>query len=127
MRIVDLIHGRDPEGTIRDFLIFSRDHLGLDTLPRIVLVPTHIKSKIANSFASYSAGEKKVRMFVNNRHILDVLRSLAHELVHYKQDLEGRLGPDSGKTGSPEENEAHAIAGRIMRDYGKLHPELFSY
>jgi Zn-dependent peptidase ImmA (M78 family) len=56
---------------------------------------------------------------------MDILRSLAHELVHYKQDVEDRLHHTSGQTGSEHENEAHAVAGQIMRLYGKKHPELF--
>ena len=30
---------------------------------------------------------------------------------------------DSGKTGSPEENQAHEIAGVIMRNFNKKYPE----
>lgn len=126
MRIHQLIHGTDPESTIKDFVSFAIKELGLDRPPEIALISKHVKSNITNSFASYSPGEKKVRVFAPNRHIMDFLRSLAHELVHYKQDLEGRLGPKSGETGSPEENEAHAVAGVLMRKYGRLHPELFS-
>jgi hypothetical protein len=64
---------------------------------------------------------------VVNRHINDVCRTLAHELVHYRQDLKGQLNDESGKTGSPEENEANAEAAVIMRKWGELHPEYFSY
>jgi hypothetical protein len=54
------------------------------------------------------------------------LRTLAHELIHYKQDSQGRIKPDSGETGSPEENEANAGAGIIMRDFDQANPELLS-
>jgi hypothetical protein len=30
-----------------------------------------------------------------------------------------------GEDGSPIENEANAVAGIIIRKYGKLHPELY--
>jgi hypothetical protein len=51
------------------------------------------------------------------------MRTLAHELVHYKQDIEDRLDDNSGATGSPEENEANAQAGVVMRDYSEQNPE----
>jgi Zn-dependent peptidase ImmA (M78 family) len=58
-----------------------------------------------------------------NRHPNDILRTIAHELVHYKQDTEHRLEPDSGTTGSPEENQANAVAGIVMRHFNKQYPE----
>jgi hypothetical protein len=58
---------------------------------------------------------------------MDVCRTLAHELVHYKQDLDKQLeDDDAGATGSPQENEANAEAAVIMRNWGKKHPELFA-
>jgi Zn-dependent peptidase ImmA (M78 family) len=54
------------------------------------------------------------------------MRTLAHELVHYKQDVEHKIGPDSGETGSPIENEANALAGQIMRRFDEENPELFA-
>ena len=41
------------------------------------------------------------------------------------EDMKGELKPDSGRDGSPEENEANARAAVTMRKWGKLHPELF--
>ena len=58
-----------------------------------------------------------------NRHPIDILRTLAHEFVHYKQSVMGKVMKSN--PGSPSENEANAKAGEIMRKYGKLHPELF--
>jgi hypothetical protein len=45
----------------------------------------------------------------------------------YKQNLEGRLidAAKDGSDGSPIENEANAVAGVIIRKYGKIHPELY--
>jgi Zn-dependent peptidase ImmA (M78 family) len=58
---------------------------------------------------------------------MDVCRTLAHELVHFKQDLDNQLeDADAGSTGSPQENEANAKAAVIMRNWGKLHPKLFA-
>lgn len=122
---MDLIHGENPSETIVDFIRFACGELGLSTLPKIKLIDQHISSPISNSFAAYSPNEKEIRLYVKNRHVLDILRSLCHEMVHYRQDLENRLTSDSGKTGSEHENEANAVAGQIMRKYGKIHPELF--
>jgi hypothetical protein len=58
-----------------------------------------------------------------NRHPNDILRTIAHELTHYKQDTEHQLDSESGRTGSPIENEAHATAGIVMRHFNKQYPE----
>ena len=62
------------------------------------------------------------------RHFIDVCRSIVHELQHCKQNEEGRIGRNiskEGETGSDIENEANAVAGQIMRLYGKKHPKLY--
>jgi hypothetical protein len=66
-----------------------------------------------------------IEINIGNRHIMDVLRTLAHEMVHHKQDVAGQLNDRSGEDGSPEENEANAKAAVIMRLWGKMNPELF--
>jgi hypothetical protein len=69
-----------------------------------------------------------VKVYVKDRAIIDVCRSIAHELVHHKQNIEDRLNDvqADGEDGSPIENEANAVAGIIIRKYGKLHPELYA-
>jgi Zn-dependent peptidase ImmA (M78 family) len=55
------------------------------------------------------------------------MRSIAHELVHHKQNIDGRLdnAEDPGADGSEFENEANAIAGLIIRKWGRLHSEIY--
>jgi hypothetical protein len=125
MKMMDLIYADQPADTIIDFIKFAINHLGLKSFPKISLLKKHVASAESNSFAAYRPTSKSIVLYVKHRHIMDILRSLAHELVHFKQDLENRLDHKSGKTGSEEENEAHALAGQIMRIYGKKHPELF--
>jgi len=125
MRMMELIHGNDPASTLVDFVKFSCKELGLYTIPKIKLLNKPISNSPYNSFAAYRPGAAEIMLYASNRHILDVLRSLCHEMVHYRQDLNDELVANSGVTGSDQENEANAVAGQIMRKYGKLHPELF--
>ena len=81
------------------------------------------------SFAAYAPGSKEVYVMSKNRHPMDIFRSVAHELVHHKQNEEGRIGKDvarEGATGSDIENEANSRAGELMRWYGKANPQAFS-
>ena len=122
---MDLIHGNNPASTLVDFIKFSCEELGLHSIPKINLLSKPVSNSPYNSFAAYRPGAAEIMLYASHRHILDVLRSLCHEMVHYRQDLAGELQAGSGTTGSDQENEANAVAGQIMRKYGKLHPELF--
>lgn len=108
---------------IDKFIEFAASELQLDELPNIDLQDGNEISVKHSSFGGY--GNKNITVTLSNRHIMDVCRTLAHELVHYRQDLNNELTPDSGKDGSPHENEANAQAAVIMRKWGKMHPNLF--
>ena len=53
------------------------------------------------------------------------MQALAHEMVHRKQDELGLVKDEikDGATGSPIENQAHAVAGILMRNYGKINKQ----
>jgi len=123
-----LSEGLSPEKSsniLHAFIKFAAKHLELTQLPEINFATGSERSTENRSFGGY--GHHKINVSISNRHIMDVCRTLAHELVHYKQDLNHELdGPDPGATGSPQENEANAQAAVIMRNWGKQHPELFA-
>ncbi len=108
-----------------DFIRFAAEHLDLKTLPKFDFVFDSNQSVHNKSFGGY--GNQHITITVKNRHIMDVCRTLAHELVHFKQDSEGRIkSMEDGATGSPIENEANAEAAVIMRNWGRRHPNLFA-
>ena len=109
-----------------DLLKICQQELGFEKLPKINWVSDGEFSKKHHTFGSFQPGEGIVTVSITGRHIIDMMRTLAHELVHYKQMLDGRLGPNAGETGSPIENEANAMAGVIMRKFDHMHPEAFA-
>jgi predicted nucleotidyltransferase len=78
------------------------------------------------SFGAYVPSDHHIFLNPSNRNIVDILRTLAHELVHAKQNELELLEPNSGDTGSDIENDANAIAGILMRDYGKNNPDIYN-
>lgn len=104
------------------FLPLCMEILELDSLPKMIF-GAHIKDTEQPTFGRYNNDEQTLEVALANRHPNDILRTIAHELQHYKQGTEHRLGPDSGETGSPIENEAHAMAGIVMRHFNKRYPE----
>lgn len=117
---------KDTYKILLDFIRFAAEDLELKSLPKFDFKFDNKRSVEHKSFGGYAPGAEHITITVVNRHIMDVCRTLAHELVHYSQDLKKELeDDDAGATGSPQENEANARAAVIMRNWGKKHPELF--
>ena len=117
---------KDTFSILHDFVRFAAEDLELDSLPKFDFRFDTKRSVEHKSFGGYQPGAEHITITVKNRHINDVLRTLAHEMVHYKQDLANELeDDDAGSTGSPQENEANARAAVILRNWGKKHPEYF--
>jgi hypothetical protein len=107
---------------LQDFLPFIMQLLKIDKLPRISVHKT-IETGEQPSFGGYNPEDGTIQLALKDRHPADVLRTLAHELVHFKQDMDGKLNDNSGMTGSNEENEANTKAGIIMRHFNKRFPK----
>lgn len=71
---------------------------------------------VKKAFGDYNPNTNTIRVRASGRHPLDVMRTVAHELVHHNQIINGRAG---------SEDEANAVAGRIMRKYDMMHPNDF--
>ena len=109
------------EPTIRRFITLATKELQLDELPKIHIVK-EVPGASGTTFGRYDPETQIIYLVAHGRHPRDVVRTLGHELVHYKQDIEDRLNPNSGETGSDEENEANALAGVLMRKYNGYDP-----
>lgn len=119
---------KDFTSHLNSFLDFCCDKLSIKDKPSLKFKePTDQGEQ--PSFAAYSPGAREVHVMSKNRHPMDIFRSVAHELVHHKQNEEGRIGKDiakEGATGSDIENEANSRAGELMRWYGKANPSCFN-
>lgn len=111
---------------MRKFLQVAKEEIGLDHLPKIVWKSTDKVGPDSNSFGRFLDAEQKIEVVIRNRHPIDIMRTLAHELVHYLQFTRGEIKPDSGDTGSDIENQANALAGQIMRRYDQEYPQMFA-
>jgi len=105
------------------FVSFASDKLGLDQKPNIQFVKGE-----GNSFGGYNPQSQQIIVVTKDRHPMDIFRTVAHELVHHKQNGEGRIQDveREGSTGSDIENEANAEAGKLMRWYAKTNPKAFT-
>ena len=109
----------DKKQRIKDFALWAIKLLKIEQAPRIKLV-----SDSGTSALGYFDPEtQNIVVTVKDRHQMDIMRTLAHELVHRKQNEIREL---DGATGSPDENEANSLAGVLLRWWGKKNPEQFN-
>jgi len=115
-----------PEPTLidalRDFLPIAVEHLKIKELPKIKLLGD-VETDHMPSFGKFSNDDRTIHLGIKNRHPNDILRTLAHEMVHYAQGQRDELDAGSGATGSPEEDQANAEAGVIMREFNQQFPQ----
>lgn len=112
---------------VDSFVDFASNELGIKSLPGVKFKQSD-ESDEQPSFGGYSPGLKSITISTKNRHPMDIFRTLAHELVHAKQDEDGRLNDvaKEGSTGSDIENEANSRAGIIMRNYAEKARHMFN-
>ena len=111
---------------IQKFIEEVCKYLGLDVNKLKIEIsydPTEARKMSSFGINTPSIGVNRV--VAANRNLADVLRTLAHELVHEKQKIEGRLHAGAGDDGTDIENEANAEAAVIMRKFGKENPIIF--
>jgi hypothetical protein len=117
--------GITDEQILKDFIEFCVAELKIKTMPTVKLRRDPQWSVVNRTFGRYINDTNLLEVAFGQRHIMDVLRTVAHELTHTHQHERETVPSNAGETGSPYENEANARAGVLMRDYGRLHPELF--
>jgi Zn-dependent peptidase ImmA (M78 family) len=109
------------ESILKKFLIFLKRELKFAYDIPIILVDDVDFSKNNKTFGLMYPD--KIVISIVNRHPIDILRTVAHEYIHHKQQSEGKRL--NGNAGSVIENEANAKAGEIIRKYSSLQSDLF--
>jgi len=97
---------------LNKFVLFCARELSMD-VPNVKFIGSAEDKHL--TFA-HTIG-KDITVRVTNRHPGDVMRSIAHEMYHAKLN--------NKNASQAEEDQANAMAGRIMRKYNSLYPSLF--
>lgn len=116
--------------TIDDFVDFVKKELNIDNDVEVKLQNDKDGIKTTAVY-KYKDGEdekfedSEIRVFTLGRALVDVLRSIAHELVHHMQNEKGDLEGKVSNVGGPIEDEANSVAGEMIKKYGLKDPEIY--
>ena len=106
----------DHEDQLRDFVKWTCDKLKIKKMPRLEFQDSK-ESGDQKKTAHFDMQDGMIWIYTGNRNLADIMRSVAHELTHYKQDEKGQVSPDQSYPGSPIEQQADAVAGYLMKLY----------
>lgn len=115
----------DEVNLVNEFINYVKDKLGLVQIPKIDFSDDIDHVKEQRSFGYFSPDRNIIWVYAGDRNTADIFRTLAHELIHRKQEEDGKINYESGETGSDIENEANAKAGVFLRDFGKKHDGIY--
>lgn len=107
---------------LKDFISFCQGKLSLKRFPDIYLHDTP-KPKHGMTTGMYILGSYQLHALLGNRLLVDVLRTIAHELTHAKQYEEGSLNHEGVTSegdrdiNSDYENEAYEKAGNYVKEF----------
>jgi len=112
------------ESIVDDFIVFGKNELSMGDGFNVRLIDNNNELE---TLASYDMSKNEISVMSKNRAIPDVIRSIAHEMVHHKQNEMGDLkgNPEEGEDGSPWEDQANSKAGELVRKFGREFPEIY--
>jgi hypothetical protein len=104
---------------IESFIKFILSELGINEEIDIILQNDKNGIKTTAVY-NYGGGQPStIKVYCRERLLVDVLRSIAHEMVHHMQFENGKLEDKPQNVGGPIEDEANAKAGELVKKYAK--------
>jgi hypothetical protein len=117
----------DPnlEKEVGMFVKWAAKKLNLTRIPNFDLSVDTQDAQDNHHTGKHIMGGDTVWVYVKNRNLVDILRTVFHELVHARQDELGMIEPGDSYPGSPIEAMADMLAGKYIKIYGEANHHIF--
>ena len=109
---------------VEEFLAFAKEKVGYEEDPTIEFIEDETNSQDPMGYTgSYEPSKKTICVYVANRHPKDILRSVAHELIHHIQNCRGddmrtmTTNTDEDENLKGLEEEAFLESGMLMKQF----------
>lgn len=106
------------KGLLIEFVKFVKKELDLKNVPEIRVQNNRKEIKTTANY-NYNLPEKVIKVYGKGRALVDVMRSISHELIHHKQWEDGKLKVKPPDIGGEIEDEANAKAGQFIKMFAK--------
>ncbi|NBU99577.1 MAG: hypothetical protein EBS19_15445, partial [Spirochaetia bacterium] len=119
----------EVKDALTSFLQFCQAMLNIEEFPEIYIVSERMPGMTTGA---YLPSRKVVLALAENRLMIDVFRTIAHELTHCKQHERGELDnlperkgeDDMSDVNTPYENEAYMNSGNFSKAWARLYKKL---
>jgi hypothetical protein len=113
------------EDEVNKFAQWTGKKLNLKSIPKIELSYDTQDAQDNHHTGRHVTGGGDIWVYVKNRNLVDILRTVFHELVHVRQDELNMIKPGSSYPGSPIEVMADMLAGKYIKIYGEKNHHIF--
>ncbi len=122
------VESSDDEQKIKDFIEWSYKKVNLQKpYPKFTFSRNTEEAQKGHHTGrhTHDGENSQIWVYIENRNLVDIFRTIFHEIVHERQMQLNMIGPDDSYPGSPVEAMADMMAGKYIKIYGKEHPEIF--
>lgn len=113
------------ESEVDKFVQWACARLNIKTVPEIELSQDTEEAQTNHHTGGHQPGESSIWVYAKNRNLVDILRTVFHELVHIRQGELNMIKPGSSYPGSPIEAMADMLAGKYIKIYGEQNHHIF--
>jgi hypothetical protein len=113
------------EDEVSKFAEWTQRKLNIQNMPKFDLSQDTRDAQDNHHTGSHPLGGDTIWIYVKNRNLVDILRTVFHELVHVRQDELGMIEPGDSYPGSPIEVMADMLAGKWIKIYGEANHHIF--
>lgn len=106
---------------IKQFVLYVKEQLKIESNAKIIFMEGDPEYPSAGG---YLPGDPTVMVTYKNRAIADIMRTIAHELTHHRQNELGMIGPNDSDN-QKLEDQANVYSGRLVRYFGRKHREIY--
>lgn len=123
-----IVESMDPaalNNEVQKFVQWTAKRLNLQNIPKVELSQDTKDAQNNHHTGGHMPGSGQVWVYAKNRNLVDILRTVFHELVHVRQEEIGMIKPGSSYPGSPIEAMADMLAGKYIKIYGEKNHHIF--
>jgi len=110
---------------VEKFKDWAVQKLKIENPPKIELSYDTKEAQQGHHTGRHVEGSDSVWVYAANRNLVDILRTVFHELVHWRQTELGMIEHGDSYPGSAIEAMADMLAGKYIKIYGKANRQVF--
>ena len=118
-------NGIELKDEVDKFVEWTAKKLNLQKVPTVELSMDTEEAQTNHHTGGHVMGDDSIWVYAKNRNLVDILRTVFHELVHVRQGELNMIDAGDSYPGSPIESMADMLAGKYIKIYGEKNNHIF--